>query len=237
MVMIALSGCVLPGWEQEIRVVLPDLPARWMFEWGAADYELTIHAAGTAVEKRFIPAGTKETHIQIGKEGPLALLAHPVWSSGGPALARGETMAPAGAVWPDVAPDRTVELTFRHGAAATIVATLISRGVDLRAFNAERLVYEMDQRLSDDPWAVDIDYVIAKVEAREMRASFVRPRATVEPTIDIPGGGWLPWSPFAQPIDGRWVPLPYGVTRFYRGRSARMVVTVEEEETWLVVRQ
>lgn len=232
--MVALAGCGVNLWEQDVQVVLPDVPARWAEAWRSAGYALTVHSATLGTQTLSVAEGTTETLVRVPKVGPVAILAHPLWVSG-PALASGEQMAPAGAVWSGSDSRSSIQLTYRHGAAASIVATLITRGFDLRDFNAERFVLEIDDRLPDDPWCFDMERVVARIEARAMRASYLQPRDTVEPTLEVPDGSWLPWSPFAPILDGSWPSLPYGASRFYSPSGGRMVVTVEENgEMWFV---
>jgi hypothetical protein len=233
--LLALS-CELVPVTVRVEVELPQTPVLWRETWGEASYEVHWTAAGDGEPVAgSLPAGSRVT-VEIPRRSPVAVRAVPVWDGSGPAGGPGEPMAIAGALWPAGSESvrygsNSLVLSFRDGPAAQIVHRLHHAGVDLRGFNAARLLVEIRERLPDDPWAIDLERIVQAVGTRSMRASYIRAPELHETGLVAPPGRWLPCSPFSVPTSGgeRWPPLPVGVSSFHSDDGQRWVVDVDAD--------
>ena len=225
-------SCELLPTTASIVLLLPHTPQLWAEAWGPARYHVSWRSV---MGEHMLPdsvAADGRAVIHVPRLPPVAVRAVAFWPEGGPALADGEQLAIAGAVWSASSSadgPRHLALTFAGGPVANVAWRLLEAGVDARSMSFARLDAEVAERLPDDPWSLDVDRVVAAFAARAMRATYVREveRRSVE--LDVPSGSWLSASPFvaaATPATG-WPPLAAGLTVFYSADGRRRIIDVD----------
>jgi len=55
-----------------------------------------------------------------------------------------------------------------------VLAALVREGADIEAINGERLLREMAARCGDDPWALDLNHLAARLASGEFRVTDIR---------------------------------------------------------------
>lgn len=238
----AVLSCELSAFPAPVTLTLATTPAAWEAAWGPARFEIDWQSAAAAATVPGLHAGGSSVVVELPRTPPVAVRATPRWDGAapGPALAAGERLGTAGAVWTGAPPSGgrdwfacgpELELAFRTGATTEVVQRLLAAGVDLRDFSVARLVAESAQRLPDDPWSLDVERVVTAIGARSMRETYVRPRATTPVKLVAPAGRWYGFSPFWRSVgDGeRWPDLPVGVSVFYSADGRRWIIDIDEE--------
>lgn len=194
--------------------------------------------------------------IEVPRTPPVAVRAVPVWSApergaAGPALASGESLCYAGAVWPTFETSyafharrrpagvsregsdgaHVLDLTFEDGPATEVVWRLMEARLDVRDLSVGRLRREIRDRLANDPWSLDVERVVEAIASRAMRQSYIRPPELLAVDLVAPPGRWYARSPFVDVVAGgsTWPKLPEGMTPFYSADGRRTIVKVDAE--------
>ena len=229
-----LASCELLPTTTVVVLALPPTPEPWESAWGEATFRLSWRSAGSRGGIDAPVAPGQAVRVEIPRTAPVVFRADPVWSRAAgqpsPALAPGERLAWAGAVWPaGLEGRRRLRLRFESGSAAAVLWRLMDAGVDLRSFSVERLLAEIAERLPGDPWSLDVERVTAAIAAGSMRASYVRPPPRYAVDLAVPPGRWLACSPFRPAVSGGgvWGELPRGITPFYSADGRRVIVEVD----------
>lgn len=231
-----LFGCDLWGASVSVVCTLPRTPLHWAEAWGEPSYTLRVITAPGASEEHEVPVGVGQIALELPKEVLALVVARPRWDSG-PGLAPGESMHPAGSVWPHAAArsDTTstrLALTYEMGFVAEVMGSAILLSRVAATFNVTRLIAEVAARAGPDPWQVDARRLIAAISGGRMRADYIRPQPTVPCTVDLPPGSWYAPSPFHEPVAGGGVTLdlPEGTSTLYDCSGRRALFQVDEEE-------
>lgn len=227
-----------------VRLALLATPSAWETAWGPARFEVDWQSSGSAATVPGLHDAGSSLVVDLPRTPPVAVRATPRWGYAQPAsaperpaLAAGDRLATAGAVWTGATGGDWFEgrprlvLGFETGATAEAVRRLLAAGVDLRDFSVARLVAESAERLPDDPWSLDVERVVSAIGARAMRETYVRARPTTPVALAAPPGRWYGFSPFRGPIAGgeRWPDLPAGSNVFYSADGRRWIVEVDGE--------
>lgn len=228
---VMFAGCDLLGADRQIECLLPQTPKTWMSAWGVPGYGVVVTAGPGIVEKINVPAGTPTIALVLPKESVVSIVAYPRWDHG-PAVAPGETLFPAGAVWPHHALDgdrSQVELSYEMGFVAYTLGQAIVRAAPALTFNVRRFTEEVVSRVGRDPWLIDGDSIITAICNERMRADYLREEPTESFEIELPAGLWHRRSPFAEPINGGTVSLdlPFGLTVLYDTSGRRALFDVD----------
>ncbi len=215
-VLVALGSlsCELVPTTLRIEIAVPPTPAHWESAWGPARFSISWYSPVASRDRVAVADSGAHAVIEVPRVHPVAILATPEWPPGaGPALATGETLYPAGAVWPETGVrerraahglwgSNVVAPAFERGPAAEVVRRVVAAGADLRTFSVARLQAEIHDRLPDDPWLLDVDRVAAAIARDEMRVSYVTEKERHPGVVDLPAGEWLRRSPFVGAIEG-----------------------------------
>ena len=235
------SGCTLWSHETTVELLLPATPTHWIQAWGEPAHLVVLAYGRGAADSYVVPAGQYRVTATIPKEQVVAITATPVWEDG-PATVAGETLRPAGAVWPySATPYGTnshlqVELTYQAGFFAGVVAGVIRAGGDARSFNISRFGAEVTRRISSDPWLADAERMVQAICERRMRVDYIAPERLHLCEMTLPGGIWHHCSPFREPVSGGEVmlQLPAGLTMLYDATGGRVVIDVDGDgRVWL----
>lgn len=248
---LSAAGCRLVESTETVVVTLPPLPAQWQEAWGPAGYEIVWRSHFSAHGSLNVETGQTRVALALPRGSVVAVLAYPVWQSGGPFLPAADRMRPAGAVWAPadpgllagagvgvVADQRSLALSFEEGPVALVLSEAARRGADIQQFNHRRLSAELAARIPEDPWLLDCERVIRAVCERSMRVSYVREIERHEVTLEFPDGLWMEASPFAAVIPGGQDPVasgrttrsfPEGITPLYSANGRRLIAEIDEE--------
>jgi hypothetical protein len=228
----AAAGCalLLPAAPHEVR--LPALPPPWRerFAGGGLRCRLVAVSASGAVSERRVRGWPAAVAVDLGRDAPVALLAFPEH--------RGLRLRPAGGVF--AGGDR-VGLSWHGGPLASVLAELAARGLDLAAFNVERLETEVGGALvsAADPWLLDTGRLAVEIASGGFRVTDIRFVETTVRALALPAGTWLPESVSASAIicDGRAaIALHAGLNRFFHATSpVRADAWVTERETLVLL--
>ncbi len=235
--LVLSASCSVPFDRIEVAVLMPVAPAVWTAAWGEPRFHVRWQSAvdsGTAA--RSVEAGTTVV-TTIPRVAPVALLADVAWETGGPALACGERLAPAGGVWPTQSTDPSarrggsIALSFESGPAASLIADVLAAGVDIRGLLVSRLIDEIAAALPSDPWLIDYLPLRTAIAARSMRTTLIRAAPTWPVDIAVPDGSWVAMSPFARAVAGGdpWPAAPVGVTALWSSDGRRVALSVDSD--------
>ena len=107
-------------------------------------------------------------------------------------------LRPAGGIFTGTGP--TLQLTWKDGALACVLARLLSVGRDCSLFNAQRLSGYFGR--AEDPWDLDLDGIAEKIAAGDFSAYDIDALPTLEMSVNPGPGEWFLESPL------RPVPVP-----------------------------
>jgi hypothetical protein len=210
---------------QELRVILPVVPASWAslpglkmsLAWRDPEGSLRSSETGPGSSLR----------IEVKRGFPQALVAQP--------SSLGMLLLPAGALYPEALAARAgggetdeLRLDWRGGYAASIASELEGGGVDPSGFDLYSLVDEAIVR-AEDPWIVPPLEIARLLAEGDFRIDHYRKPKRFG--FNLPGPeSWAPESPFAAAPAGSasTVFLPEGLWRFV-GRGKELFVSVDEK--------
>jgi hypothetical protein len=162
-------ACTAFGPDARVRPVLPAPPDQWRRAF--PDLGVTIvfpDSTGRMQEIDGADWGTPPT-IFCSKAGNTPILAYPRTKRD--CATPAGLLRPAGAVFPGSAgqgDQPTLQLTWEDGAAAYVLARLLSLGRDCSLFNAQRLSAYLHR--TADPWDLDLDGIAQKIAGGDFSA-------------------------------------------------------------------
>ena len=243
---LSAIGCAPLSHTVDVLVGLPESPGHWEEVWGSPGFRISWRSHPGAGGETQTRPGVREIALSLPKGSVTAMLAWPVWPSGGPALQPGEAFRPAGGIWagdrtegdPDPSMTNRHFLTWLDGPAAFVVSEVARLGADTGALNHERLIAEIAERVPGDRWLLDTGRVIRAFCERSMRANYIRAVPLTPIRTELPEGHWVGGSPFRAPIDGgiHELMLPPGVSTFYDGQGRRLVISLDRDgRGWVAI--
>ena len=234
---LVLVACALPLTTVDVVLGLPPPPEHWVEAWGAPARSVAWQAGPLLCGQVVVPAGESSVVAALPRGAVTAVLAWPVWESGGPAVAAGEQLFPSGALWPVQAEESRLSLCHEDGAVVFSVGKALGRGADLRDFNAERLLAEVRAREFPDPWQLDVERLAQALLERSMRVSYIREVGRTPLELAIPEGVWIARSPMAPMLFGGAQELPTadGVTPYYDASGRRMIVALDSDGAFCAI--
>jgi hypothetical protein len=234
---VATSGCASVGDTVPLVVSLPDLPSPWRQAWGPCGYFVTWRSHyGVGGNLRVPPTGvaTERPVFSVPRGAAIAVLAWPVWETGGPGFEPGESLRPAGVVvearLPGFRTSLAADLAWDSAPVAQVLLTAAGLGADIQGFNHGRLQDEIRSTAPDDPWTIDVQRLVRAVCERSMRVTYVRLEDTVAADLDVPEGEWFSPSPFQSSVSGgeQSLNLREGVTPYYDAHGRRLRVDLDD---------
>ncbi len=229
---IAMSSCVLSPIRTKHTLELPRTPEAWASIWGDARFRLEWHAIGFASQETPLFEHDSSVTVRVPMSAPVIFLAHPEFPQNGPALAPGERLPPAGAIWPleHTIRGSPIRLSFADGFAASVLAQALRIGIDLRDFNTKRFVELCRAIAESTTMPLDRDRILEALASRSMRESYIRPVESRSLGHTLPHGVWARAAYAAPPLVGGGeitLDLHQGTNVYYSGTGDRLALFVD----------
>ena len=207
-------ACQGVGNEHSLAITLPSLPPGWQNGLGVDSYRLRYLDGQGRLCEASAPWGASILNITPGKGAVVPILAEPCTgapdstppearsTSFGPRAVRpapGLRLRPAGAVAPfDTSETGTTTLTWRRGFACGILLDLAQNGIAIDGYNCERLIREIDEKATGDPFDLDRTEIVASIVSGAFRVTDIKPLPRRDTTLTPGRGTWFTESPFSR---------------------------------------
>ncbi|HUX12037.1 MAG TPA: hypothetical protein VMW87_03365 [Spirochaetia bacterium] len=207
---LSLIGCDYFCIARTYTVHLPLPPEAWRVAFGEMEQEIIwVDAAGELVTTR-VAAGTRQLDIRAARQGICPVTANALPSQFAAVPAFGSALLlPAGAIIPFACDQQgSVVLSFRDGAAATVLQRLAGAGVSLSGINVSRLISEMPARTRGDPWLANLSQIVDGLGAGEFRADTIKPCEPVSVSLPEIGIEYPAYVVSSDPLTGTAQVMP-----------------------------
>ncbi len=209
--LICLS-CRYFGSEQEIVIVLPDLPKPWKDSFHSLPFSVCFPGSYGSIERYLVDADSCELALSVSKGFCIPVTAYPLL---------GETaLLPAGALFPlDLAEGGRLILTWNQGFTASLLLDFFAAGVEIDTINTDRLSLEIVDRTSN-PWTLDRNAICGALLGGEFRVTDLKFLPVVDCLLVVGEGFWLTENPhaplFEADTEGKIIlPLTWGYHRIF----------------------
>jgi len=190
------SGCDFFSHSTRVELLLPPIPAHWQRAFDNLKFQLIFNGPDGKEQCIIIPAGSSLIEVCISKKQNSSFLAYPLIGD------EEIRLPPAGALYPlNMGEGNTLVLSWEQGVAAVIIFRLSTGEIDLSIFNTLRLSEEIMERGKPDPWALDIDYIIEKIDLGSFRVTYIKAASARDIELLVDPGSWFMESPFARLIE------------------------------------
>ncbi len=209
--LICLS-CSYFGPEQEIVLVLPDLPEPWKESFSALPFSVCFPGRQGSIERYLANADSCELALSVLKGACIPVTAYPLL---------GEiALLPAGALFSlDLAEDGRLLLSWDQGFTASLLLDIFAAGVEIETINTDRLSLEIVDRTSN-PWTLDRNAICGALLGGEFRVTDLKFLPVVDCLLVVGDGFWLTENPhtplFEADTEGTiTLPLTWGYHRIF----------------------
>ena len=232
-----LLGACPDGWEAsvEVSIDVAEYPAGLQ----ALTYDISHYAlrwqdeTGQPIELR-VERGAPIPTLRIPLYTPVVI----VWT---PISRHGFRYPSAGALSSQqLRRERAITLRW-EGCVYEMLYTLARTMDNFTRFNGRRFIMEVNNRSEGASCLVDMDAIVAKAQAGEMRADSIKPRPKVDRYVLLPAGAWL-FSDYTIPnitsdgVEARLLSLPYGVYHILAPHAeVRAVIAITEYDHSIVI--
>jgi len=187
---LLLPGCSWFSASIALALRLPQPPEHWRRAFPELRCEWCCPQAALP------PAGPWDA-AGAGAAGSLRLPPRAHWPGRASPLARGQRLAPAGALFPlDLGPGGgALELSWERGPLAEVLRRLAVAGVEVGRVNAPRLADEMLEASGGDPWRLDLSLAAQALARGGFRVTDLRLLPARDLELALPAGGWFLEAP------------------------------------------
>jgi hypothetical protein len=226
----SIAGCDLAP-DEEVDVLLPAPPAAWQIAFPRMGYRIVTRDGHNRLQEATAADWRTPVTARCAREVSSPVLAYPLEGS----------LRPAGGFSTlslrEYRGREALELTWRDGAAALVVARLADLGRNVSLFNVPRLRQFLAE--ADDPWDVDLDAVAQKIAQGGFTAWDIDRLPSRDAEVGPGAGTWFLESPFSALQEAengriRLSGISLGCHMLFSLDGRRWRLEVGNQETFLV---